>query len=304
MQNNPRILNSALIICTINRPKLLIGLLHSLKEQSCLPKCIVIVDAGKSSLIEQEIQKVSSELSIDLRYLQSASGLPLQRNQGLDLLAKLGFKESLEIVHFLDDDIIPPSNYFESVFKGFAQLPEASCIGGFDSGLKPYPRSWARDFFMVGSFTTRGKILKSGIAVPLIPNQEVEEADWVPGHTQNFRASLIFFHRFDPSIRLYGEDIECQLRVSGDGPIYYLSSLGVEHFASEIGRDKYGEAQYRSDLFRLELVNRFPGRFNYASVIWATIGLAVAEILTFVIGINAKGLNGFRGHAKFLFKPE
>lgn len=301
MKQNPRVLNSALIICTINRPDLLINLLRSLQSQTCLPKQIIVVDAGNSFIVAQEIKALSKAFVSELIYLKSPSGLPLQRNYGLDHLNKLGLSESLEVVHFLDDDILPSPNYFESVFEGFAAYPEASCIGGFDSNLKPYPRSWPRNLFIVGSDSNRGRLLKSGIAVPLLPKKDFEEAEWVPGHTQNFRASLIFSHRFDPSIRLYGEDIECQLRISADGPIYYSASLGVKHLVSEVGRDKYKEVQFSSDKFRRELVKRFPKRFNLFAVVWATVGLALGEIVTFATGKNKNGLNGFLGHIKFLF---
>src|SRR6478735_6462905 len=118
----------SLIICTYMRPKPLLQLLQSVKEQTLYPDEILIIDGSTNT----ETQQVLGENQFEnLHYFLVANehrGLTKQRNFGI---SKVDL--SSEIVCFLDDDTVLEKDYFEQLLQTYLINPEALGVGGYIS---------------------------------------------------------------------------------------------------------------------------------------------------------------------------
>lgn len=115
-----------LIICTYKRSKAIKALLASVKKQSLIPNQVVIIDASEDQKTQQVVNSAHLE---NLEYHQVEKkhrGLTKQRNFGLTKV-----KASIEIVCFLDDDIILEETYFEKLISTYQLKKDALAVGGY-----------------------------------------------------------------------------------------------------------------------------------------------------------------------------
>ena len=56
-------------------------------------------------------------------------GLTKQRNYGISKVS-----DSIDIVCFLDDDIVLTKTYFEILIDTYSKYPDAGCVGGYIIG--------------------------------------------------------------------------------------------------------------------------------------------------------------------------
>ena len=116
----------SLVICTYMRPQALITLLDSVKAQSEYPSQIVIVDG---SVDDETQQSLGENPYPNLEYYKvdkKDRGLTRQRNYGVQKIAN-----EIDIVCFLDDDIVLTPNYFEVLLSTYNHHPEALGVGGY-----------------------------------------------------------------------------------------------------------------------------------------------------------------------------
>ena len=123
----------ALIICTRNRDHQIKDRLKELLQFSTLPPVVVIVDSSDSIKTEEVIKQVSPQFPVPIMYLRSRPGLPHQRNVGVESARKN--IPNLELIHFLDDDIIPGVDYFARIRQIFHDSAQIVAVGGYDSDL-------------------------------------------------------------------------------------------------------------------------------------------------------------------------
>ncbi len=116
----------SLIICTYMRPQPLLLLLQSVQEQTIYPNEILIIDGSTN----QETEKILKESPFDnLNYFRVPTehrGLTKQRNFGIERVGN-----EIEVVCFLDDDIVLENDYFEQLLKTYTIFPEALGVGGY-----------------------------------------------------------------------------------------------------------------------------------------------------------------------------
>jgi len=116
----------SLIICTYLRPKPLLQLLHSVKEQTLYPDEILIIDGSINDETEQVLANTSL---LNLHYFlvpKEHRGLTKQRNFGI---AKVG--GDIDVVCFLDDDTVLLPDYFEQLLSTYHKYPDALGVGGY-----------------------------------------------------------------------------------------------------------------------------------------------------------------------------
>lgn len=292
---------SVLVVCTKDRPDSMRQLLQALGRQRSLPHRVLIVDSSLDTETFDLVAKFRAVFPAQLDYLSSLPGLPHQRNMGIAAIAESANADKYDFIHFIDDDVVPANDYFEQAVMLLEKNPQAVCVGGHDEGLPAPSSARLRDALFLGSARTRGKVLKSGIAVVCIPIQPIEEVDWVPGHSMNFRSGPLVAERFDGRARMYGEDIEMQLRIAKHGTILCAKALRVRHFSESASRDQLRVATRFDDGFRWELTKRYPTRFSRAAVVSTTVLLGIGELVGWVFGQNPAGLQRARGHTDFLW---
>lgn len=107
------------------RPKAIITLLESVKEQTLYPDEILIVDGSTNELSMKAIQEKAYKNLQYFKVTDKDRGLTKQRNFGID---KVG--NEIDVVSFLDDDTLLEQEYFEELIKTFTLDSSIGGVGG------------------------------------------------------------------------------------------------------------------------------------------------------------------------------
>ena len=287
----------SLIVCTRNRPNRIRALLTSIAGQIDELNHVVIVDSSTDHATEQLVHDFGGQ---NLVYCRSKAGLPYQRNVGIDFICHGA--DVPTVIAFLDDDITVPVDYFKNVALEFGANPNALAICGFDTNLKPPRSSWGRRLFGLREDDDFGRVLNSGIAIPVYEIEKLTRVDWAPGHSLNVRADVFNKIKFDPSIRMYGEDVDFCLRLGQLGPIYISPLLGVSHNPEPSGRDGTSAAEAFNAGFRYSLATTHPGKVSKAMVLVSSVALCLGYFAQGLLRWKTVDLLRSRGLALFLLR--
>jgi len=289
----------ALVICTRNRERQIEDRLNELLQVANLPPFVVIVDSSDSIKTEEVIRQASPQFfRAVITYVRSRPGLPHQRNVGIEWARKN--VANLELIHFLDDDIIPRMDYFTRIRKIFGDSPQVVAVGGYDSDLNRNQNAGViRRLIGIGSKKC-GVILQSGIAIPPHPQREIESCEWLVGGMQSVRVWIFDYAQFDATLRMYGEDIDFYLRVRDLGEIVSSIHLPIKHLNDPSNRDSWREINLYHNGARWLLAQRYPKRISPRRVIWTAIMLSLGETARYVRTRECKYAQASKGNIEFL----
>lgn len=267
------------------RPKPLLQLLQSVKEQSVYPNEILIVDGSTNN----ETKIVLDENHFDnLHYFlisDNERGLTKQRNFGV---AKVN--SSSEIICFLDDDTVLESNYFEQLLQTYKIYPEALGVGGYIANetvwktvgfhYKPTLNEFYFDGWMRkdGSrFVLRKKLGLDSDCPPgysslyshgrsvgfLPPSGKIYQVEQLMGGVSSFRKNVFNTTQFSTYFEGYGlyEDADFTLRVAKKGRLYINTAAQLNHYHDASGRPnqfQYGKMVVRNGWYVWRVKNPKP----------------------------------------------
>ena len=238
------VLEDAVVICTRNRPTELARTLESVAEQSgATHRLVIVVDGSDPDDAERTAEVIQSRCDEELpvRY-HRYSGPPAgtrQRNAGVDLLP-----ESIDGVHFIDDDVTLRAGYFDALREALDRHPYLLGVGGIiteseDSSPRP-PVSWGHRLFLLRT-DQPSRVLPSGQTTPAWPTGEgdIQPAEWLSTCASSYRRRVFRRHRFDPnatgpSPRL--EDLDFSFRVAQEGPLAVVPDAECVHHVSARNR--------------------------------------------------------------------
>lgn len=295
--------NVAIVVCTKDRPNFVMGFIEHLNRITSCPAIVCFVDSSDDSGTENVVMAAQHSISgVSLIYIHARPGAPNQKNVGLEYLENQAQYEQLAFVSFLDDDIRPNSDYFTHLVKLFEENREVCCLGGFDLSLKPAKNSLLRRLFFLSDSSPGGKILPSGICTTIVPNQRLEQVQWVPGGMQSYRMAAIRSLRFDGRVRIYGDEVEFQTRLPDQNCIFTSNLLGVVHLGATLNKDKARDEQGYMDGFRWTLATRSIAGVRKWAVLSTTGALAFGSFALFLIGKRTTGFQEFLGHLDFFYR--
>lgn len=285
------------------RPKPLLQLLQSVKEQTLYPNEILIVDGSLNN--ETEVGLVQNEFP-NLKYFlvsNSDRGLTRQRNFGISKVAY-----DSEIVCFLDDDTVLEKDYFEELLNTYKVYPEALGVGGYihnetkwgHVGFDYYPK--LNEFYFDGwkrkdgsRFVLRKKVGLDSDCAPgfsslfshgrsvgfLPPSGEIYEVEQFMGGVSSFRKSVFESFQFSTYFEGYGlyEDADFCLRLAKKGKLYFNTKAKLNHFHNPSGRPnqyKYGKMVVRNGWYVWRVKNPKPKAIDFLK--WH----AITILLTFI----------------------
>lgn len=293
------VLESALIVCTKDRPDEVAELFELLDSFEVIPAVILIVDSSELDLTERAVAK--SSLPSEVHLLKSLPGAAHQKNVGLDWLELNRARFTLEVVHFLDDDIRPRPDYFAKVMTIFRSRPDAAVVGGFDINISSHPESKMRQLLGLQHRNGSGFVLPSGICEVPTPTPEGDRCvDFVPGGMQNLRWDVAEHNRFDGRVRIYGDEVEFHLRLRKLGEIVFSPDLGVVHLNATGAKDNNRAVQGYMDGFRWTLSKKHPGMVREVSVLKVTLILILGEALRLIGPRRKRAASSILGHWDFL----
>ena len=300
-------MNFSLIICTYKRPKALLTLLQSVKQQSLYPNEILIVDGSPDDATKAML---TQNLFPNLTYYkvdEKDRGLTKQRNYGISRVS-----EWSEVVCFLDDDTILAPTYFEEIVKTYQLYPEALGVGGYITNEVSWQHvgvdyiAKINEFYFDGykrsdgsRFVWRKKLGLDSDCPPgylpefshgrsvgfLPPSGKTYAVEQLMGGVSSFRKSVFQQFQFSTYFEGYGlyEDADFTLRVSKTGKLYLNTAAQLEHHHDAAGRPNqfdYGKMVVRNGWYVWRV--KYPNPSFKAQVKWHLITL----LLTAIRGVN------------------
>ncbi|CAN1541920.1 COG1216 Predicted glycosyltransferases [Flavobacteriaceae bacterium] len=296
------------------RPKPLLQLLQSVREQSLYPDEILIVD-GSSNNETQQIFSVP--IFTNLNYFlvsKEDRGLTIQRNFGI---AHVG--SDMDVVCFLDDDTVLESDYFEQILNTYKVYPNALGVGGYIHnemkwecvGLNYQPK--IKEFYFDGwkrkdgsRFVLRKKLGLDSDCPPgfsslfshgrsvgfLPPSDKIYEVEQLMGGVSSFKKKVFDTFQFSTYFEGYGlyEDADFCLRVAKTGKLYLNTKAKLNHYHEASGRPnqyQYGKMVVRNGWYVWRVKNPTPNAADFLK--WHAITLLLTFIRYFnVITTNQK----------------
>jgi GT2 family glycosyltransferase len=285
------------------RPKPLLQLLKSVREQSVYPDEILIVD-GSSNNETQQIFSVP--IFTNLNYFlvpKEDRGLTRQRNFGI---ARVG--SDMDVVCFLDDDTVLESDYFEQLLNTYKVYPEALGVGGYIHnemkwdcvGLNYQPK--IKEFYFDGwkrkdgsRFVLRKKLGLDSDCPPgfsslfshgrsvgfLPPSDKIYEVEQLMGGVSSFKKVVFERFQFSTYFEGYGlyEDADFCLRVAKTGKLYLNTKAKLNHYHEASGRPnqyQYGKMVVRNGWYVWRVKNPSPNPTDFLK--WHAITLLLTMI--------------------------
>lgn len=263
-----------LIICTHMRPKSLLALLESVKEQALYPNEILIIDGSTNNETEIVLKENTFENLFYFKVDPSNRGLTKQRNYGINLTSKAS-----EIVCFLDDDVVLKPDYFDQLLSTYIKYPKALAAGGYitnevdweksdedHNSSKFYFDNWMRkesSRFKIRHAFGLNPDRKPGFLPTfahgrsisyLPPSGKIYPVEFFMGGVSSYKKKLFNQIKFSLYFEDYGlyEDLDFCLRASNLGELYVNTSARLAHYHEEAGRPNkftYGKMVVRNNWY-------------------------------------------------------
>lgn len=109
---------------TLHRPVEIAGLIENLRQQTCPPAELIVIDGAPRGerATELVLNELTAALPFPVRYVRHDKGTAIQRNAGIELAQG-------DFVSFIDDDVRLEADFFANMIAAFAQDDERK-IGG------------------------------------------------------------------------------------------------------------------------------------------------------------------------------
>ena len=285
------------------RPQSVLQLLHSVQEQTLYPNEILIIDGSTNA--ETEIILKENQFQ-HLHYFAvppEYRGLTRQRNYGIERV-----ETEMEIVCFLDDDIVLEKDYFEQLLMTYEVYPKALGVGGFINtafqcdfvGNDYQPRIY--EFYFDGwkrqdgsRFVFRKRIGLDSDCPPgysplyshgrsvefLPPSGKIYEVEQLMGGVSSFRKIVFKTLQFSTYFEGYGlyEDADFTMRVAKIGKLYVNTKAKLYHHHAHSGRPnqyQYGKMVVRNGWYVWHTKN--PKPLLNAKMKWHSITILLTLI--------------------------
>ncbi len=292
------------------RPKPLLDLLNSVKNQTLYPNEILIIDGST----DNETKKVIAQNSFkNLHYFlvtKEQRGLTKQRNYGISKVSN-----HLEVVCFLDDDTVLEPNYFEELIKTYTVYPGALGVGGYITNEVEWEKATPdyvpsiNEFAFDGwkkedgsRFVLRKKLgldsdkppgflpeFSNGRSVSFLPpSGKIYEVEQLMGGVSSFKKNVFETHKFSTYFEGYGlyEDADFTLRLSKTGKLYINTNAQLSHFHDESGRPnkyQYGKMVIRNGWYVWRIKYPKPSlisKMKWNAIVWLLIIIRFSNIFT------------------------
>lgn len=290
-----------LIICTYKRSEAIDKLLKSLVNQTKYPDEVLVID---SSPDEQTKELLNNLKYPNLKYFKvddENRGLTKQRNFGVQKSSN-----DIDVICFLDDDIILEEDYFEKLIYTYEEVPDAYGVGGYiknevewfkkKEAIKDDEYQFEGWFRKLGSRNYLRKRLgmisnyrpgvmpefSHGLSVSFLPpTGKIYPVEYFMGGVSSYRKSVFEKVKFSEYFEGYGlyEDMDFCLRISKIGSLYLNTGARVVHNHYHTGRPnrfKYGKMVMRNGWYVWRI--KYPHPSIKARVKWHSVGFLLTLV--------------------------
>lgn len=293
----------SLIVCTYMRPQPLLSLLNSVALQTMYPDQILIIDGSINNDTGEMLQQHEFK---NLEYYQVSDeqrGLTRQRNFGIEKV--LG---TMDVVCFLDDDIVLTPNYFQVLLSTYKNYPDALGVGGFITNEVKWEKRDISGQVSINEFAFDGWVRKDGSRfvlrkklglnadVPpahlpdfghgrsvsfLPPSGKIYEVEQLMGGVASYPKRVLETQKFSEYFEGYGlyEDADYTLRLSKKGKLYINTNAQLSHYHEASGRPNqyyYGKMVIRNGWYVWRV--RHPKPSIKAKLKWHTTAILLTLV--------------------------
>lgn len=298
----------SLIICTYMRPQALLTLLQSVRTQSLYPDDILIIDGSTNNDTKTILEENPFK---NLRYYKvddSQRGLTKQRNFGINQVG-----DAIDVVCFLDDDIVLEPDYFKQLLSTYTICPNALAVGGYITNEVRWETSDGKDkkdqFYFDGYMRnepSRFKLRKLFGLLPgvtpgymptfshgrsvsfLPPSGKTYQVEQIMGGVSSYKKEVFNTHKFSDYFVGYGlyEDADFSLRLAKKGDLYINTNARLAHYHDASGRPnqfKYGKMVLRNGwyVWRVKYQNpSLKARFKFHATSLLLTLIRMSNIIT------------------------
>ena len=260
----------AYVVPTKDRPVDLKKLLVSLSKQTVAPSQIIIVDGS-----DEPIEHIVNEFGeLPLTYVREyPPSLARQRNAGMAAL-----DGQITVAGYLDDDLELAEDATERMsafWNGAGDNVGGAAFTIINQPLRHPLFGKLADVFLMNS-PQQGKVLNSGFATSITPQDNDLQTDWLYGGATLWRRGVIEQYQYDEWYIGHGflEDLDFSYRVSRDHRLWVVADARVWHWPGEI------LTRQNVKLGRQQVVNRVyfvrkSGDFARLAVAWGLLGTCV-----------------------------
>lgn len=260
----------AVFICTKNREDDVIRLLATLEENKVNPSLMRIMIADSTEPMER-FQNFGRRIKVEfpllnIQHFFHLGGLPSARNACIERIT------NEDLIHFFDDDVTIPGNYFTRIENFLDNNPD--CFGGGPKikGLYLERATISQGLLrrLVGLQVKFGKVTKSGRHY-WVPEETSNSFDveWIPGCSMFFKRDIFDRFTFNATMEngpgknyALGEDLDFSHRVSKVYSLKSVSDLTIVHHQAPSKRDNWLLIARASGAQYSYLLRTFPGEFS------------------------------------------
>jgi GT2 family glycosyltransferase len=277
-KSSARHLTHTIVVCSRNRPKLLIACINSLFALDRIEDVQILVIENSES--ELDFKLVSDELSsnqnaMKVRIVRNRPGLAKSRNTALSLV-------ETDLVTFIDDDVTLPFNFIDSTNLIFQVNEDAVGVSPRIKNLykinlptRPYLLGNAlRKIKVLLLSVVEGKILYTGhsfwFSDETLSNSSPQ---WLPGCCMTYRMELLGGMKFQEALEngptrgyALGEDVDFSNRSRGVGRLLINKDISVDHARSNLDRGSNPEMERAIGTW-LAFMTRNVGKVKFAAVL-------------------------------------
>lgn len=233
-------------VVTYERPGGLRDLLVTLAGQRRLPAEVIVVDDSPDPEFEASVPEWTDrfgDLGVDFRYTADGPGsMPGARNAVIE-------RATGRVTCFLDDDVLCPPGWLESILAGYGAFEDTAAVGGpavtVDDSLEMVPDP-LRDPRGVNELGEYGAIDMA--ADRWIPPEPVE-CDLLMGANMSFRTDRLravggFDAGYGGTAAHEDSDVMARLAAAGERAVYHPGAL-VYHCSADAGGSRASLADRR-----------------------------------------------------------
>jgi len=250
--------------------------LRSILGQTFSCSELVVVDSSEGGETAGLIQGLEAPEGVQITYVKSPPGLPLQRNSGIGAI-----QSSPDVVCFFDDDVELYPDYLWAMMSRLGQDVQHSIVGLCGNALNERRRSildrFVRRFFFLTDNAT-GRLLPSGDAGHVFAPESDTPVSVLSGCNMCIRKEILFDEclRFDELLNGYAfmEDQDYSIRASRFGHLYQIAGARLYHHVSPQSRPtlRMMNRTYIINSFYLFRKNLLPKPLDYLWYAWRLVG--------------------------------
>jgi glycosyltransferase involved in cell wall biosynthesis len=220
---NYKSLDLSIIVPTYNRAYKLEKLLDSIFLQTVVPGRVIVVDGSDASRIV--VESYAEKISVEYYQCTPPSQLS-QRNFGIDLL-----RGDSKLIALLDDDIVLAPNCLEEMLNYWGSVEDKTAGISFNITNQLINKSSIIERVLGLSHCQPGKVLRSGMSIPISPAKQSHRVEWLQGGATVWRSEVLikYKHKNVRSRWAIGEDLIYSYPIGKNYPLYVCAAACVRH---------------------------------------------------------------------------